>query len=216
MFQTVVFVFYLSFWKRIYFSRKWYITLWGIPPAHHANPMKEPRIWTPPWSYRLWPTPKRAGKFIQEFVSAGFAICDLCFVGGKHHHQNLKMMVSSTFFWVMIEGDIHHTPCCINEDPREQWAPSTFTNCLLMCRWIRIYFLRWTVRQLMGTNIKEPKWPLFWLEFGPSFGGFFHPKIEDFYRFQISWPPSTSGVSFLEGLQCKSKPEKGIINYTKR
>ena len=33
----------------------------------------------------------------------------------------------------------------------------------------------------------EPKWsPLFWLEFGPIFVGFFHPKIEDISRFQVN------------------------------
>ena len=33
----------------------------------------------------------------------------------------------------------------------------------------------------------EPKWPLFWFEFGPSFGGgCFAPKYQDSSRFQVA------------------------------
>ena len=40
---------------------------------------------------------------------------------------------------------------------------------------------------IKGPNLcLEAKWwPLFWLELGPFFGGFFRPKIEDISRFQV-------------------------------
>ena len=117
------------------------------------------------------------------------------------HHYNGKyprgfLRGSNSFFiTTKINANVRKEGACLRAVVmRFTSCGNFFVQSFLRNKWSQLVFQGWAMNQMCKISkivyrYLEPKWPLFWMEFGPSFGGFFHPKIEDISRFQVVTVP---------------------------